>query len=56
MTLAEGNQETVNTSSSTPETIVEAQGWVINSDGQVELVAYLPGGSMSGQSSSCDLR
>ncbi|NER50424.1 MAG: S-layer family protein [Symploca sp. SIO1A3] len=47
-----------NPANSVPETIVEAQDWVINADGIVELVAYVPVATFgsSGLSASCNLQ
>ncbi|AFY34509.1 S-layer family protein [Calothrix sp. PCC 7507] len=56
VTLGEGNQEREITQRPTPETIVEAQGWIINADGNVELVASVPSSSYGVLSSSCDMR
>ncbi|AFY34501.1 filamentous hemagglutinin N-terminal domain-containing protein [Calothrix sp. PCC 7507] len=51
VTLGEGNQQIREiTNKSTPETIIEAQSWVINSDGKVELVAYVPGSTFNNSS------
>jgi large exoprotein involved in heme utilization and adhesion len=63
VTLGEGNQQTREireeiTQQPTPETIVEAQGWIINADGKVELVAYVPRGGDGGaiqSNSSCNI-
>ncbi|AFY34516.1 S-layer family protein [Calothrix sp. PCC 7507] len=54
VTLDEGNQEIKAeiTPQPTPQTIVEAQGWVINADGKVQLVASVPGGGGAIQSNS----
>jgi filamentous hemagglutinin family protein len=57
VTLGEGNQEikAESTQQSAPETIVEAQGWIINADGKVELVASVPSSGYGGRSFSCDI-